>query len=130
MKKLIIISALLIGCLTASAQLGPTNKPPRVKLTWDPNPEVDIAGYRIYQGTNSRIYNFIFDVPCVVSNGLTVQHNTNWIGSNFVRGATYYWAATAYNTSSLESDLSEEVALTIPVLPARPRSMTATIVKE
>lgn len=88
----------------------------RVLLTWDPNPEADIAGYRIWYGTNSRVYPFIIDVGNV----------TNTIVTNLAGGLTWYFAATAYNTSSLESDLSEEVSLTIPVSkPTPPQNLTA-----
>lgn len=76
----------------------------RVLLTWDPNKETDIAGYRIYYGTNSRLYSVIIDVGNV----------TNTIVTNLSSSTTFYFAATAYNTSSLESDLSEEVSLTTP----------------
>lgn len=103
----------------------------RVLLTWDPNPETDIAGYRIYYGTNSRIYVSIIDcgnvTNCVLYASDKPYDGTNyptafrcpfiWDSVNFPRNPTMlYFAATAYNTSSLESDLSEEVWLMVPAI--------------
>jgi len=116
MKKTFALLSILAFCLFAAAQLAPTNSPTRVLVVWDPNPEPDIGGYKIYHGTNSRIYDVVIDVGNV----------TNAILSNFVRGATYYFAATAYNTIPLESDFSDEVVLTIPALPSAPTNVVAT----
>jgi hypothetical protein len=120
MKKTFAVLSILAFCLLAVAQLAPTNKPARVLVMWDPNPESDIGGYKIYHGTNSRVYDVVLDVGNV----------TNAILSNFTRGVTYYFAATAYNTIPLESDFSEEVTLTIPALPASPTNVIATNVLE
>jgi hypothetical protein len=85
----------------------------RVQATWDPNSEPDIAGYRIHYGTNSRVYSVVLDVGNV----------TNTVITNLLSETTYYFAATAYNTSSLESDLSEEVSLTTP-MPDQPPTIS------
>lgn len=116
-NKIFFITPLLLAfCFGALAQLAPTNKPARVLVAWDPNPEPDIGGYKIYQGTNSRVYDVVFDVGNV----------TNAILSNFMRGVTYYFAATAYNTIPLESDFSEEVSLTIAQIPLPPTNLLVT----
>jgi hypothetical protein len=117
MKTILPFLMVLFLAITAIGQLAPTNPPaPRVLVAWDPNPEPDIGGYKIYHGTNSRLYNVVVDVGNV----------TNAVLSNFVRGVTYYFAATAYNTSSLESDFSEEVFLAIPAPPASPGGLNVT----
>lgn len=103
----------LVLCLPGMAQLAPTNKPPRVMVTWDPNPETDIGGYKIYHGTNSRFYTTITNVG----------NTTNAILGGFTRGRKYYFAATAYNTNALESDFSEEVSITIPLEPRNPTNI-------
>jgi hypothetical protein len=78
--------------------------PAEVTLAWDPNSEADLSGYRIHYGTSSGSYTSVRDVgnelTCTVT-GLTA-------------GETYYFAATAYNTSGLESDYSNEVVYTVP----------------
>lgn len=70
-----------------------------VKLTWDPNPEPDLAGYKIYYGNGSRNYHNVINVGNVVIvqvDGLT--ENIKW-----------YFAATAYDTAANESGYSNEV---------------------
>jgi len=74
-----------------------------VVLGWDPNSETDIAGYRAYYGTASRNYTVKVDVGNVITceiPGLAV-------------GTVYYFAVTAYNTSGLESDYSNEVSVNL-----------------
>src|SRR5207245_1361626 len=40
---------------------------------------------------------------------------TTATASNLVEGATYYFAATDYDTNAIESDFSTEVAYTVPI---------------
>jgi hypothetical protein len=75
-----------------------------IALAWDPNPESNIAGYKFYYGTTSRIY----------PNVLDVGNRTIGSASNLVEGITYYFAITAYNTLGVESDFSEEIPYTVP----------------
>jgi hypothetical protein len=68
-----------------------------ITLVWDRNQEPDIAGYNVYFGRTSGDY---LRVVSVILPTATIK----------VRGnATVYFAATAYNTNGVESDLSEEV---------------------
>ncbi len=83
-------------------------------LSWDPpttnadgTPLTDLAGYKIYYGTSSGNYSQTIDV----SNVTTYQVN------NLSEGLTYYFAATAYDTSNNESSYSNEVNKTIAVPP-------------
>ena len=71
-------------------------------LAWDPSTSTNVAGYRIYYGPSSRNY----------TNTLDVGNATSATLSNLVTGATYYFAATAYDTANLESDFSNEVGYT------------------
>jgi hypothetical protein len=73
-----------------------------VTLAWNPNAEADLAGYKIHYGTSSRLYTKHIDVGNV----------TNYIITNLAAG-TYYFAATAYNTSGIESTYSSEVSTKI-----------------
>jgi hypothetical protein len=78
-----------------------------VKLAWDPNTEEDIAGYRIWQAISSGAY----ITPAVAD----VEHpTTNATVTGLVARRTYYFVATAYNTSDLESGYSNEVSYTVP----------------
>jgi len=73
------------------------------KLTWDPNTESDLAGYKVYAGTSSAAYGPPIDVGKV----------TTFEVINLTAGKTYYFSIKAYNTSSLESGFSNEVSKTI-----------------
>jgi hypothetical protein len=74
-----------------------------VTLAWDPNNEPDLAGYILHYGTTSGTYTHAVDVGNVITN--TVAD---------LDGSTYFFAVTAYNTSGLESDFSNEVTFTPP----------------
>jgi hypothetical protein len=72
----------------------------QVALTWDPNTEPDLAGYKLYVGTASGVYTTTIDV------GNMTTHTV----AGLQPGATYYFVVTAYNTSGLESGFSNEVS--------------------
>jgi len=74
-----------------------------VTLIWDPNNESDLAGYRIYYGIASRSYDNVIDVGNTETCTVT----------SLIPGVTYYFAATAYNTSELESEYSNEIEHTV-----------------
>jgi hypothetical protein len=73
-----------------------------VTFEWDANDEDDLAGYRIHYGTSSRNYSTTEDV------GDTTEYTVTGLDE----GITYYFAATAYNTSDNESGYSEEFIYT------------------
>ena len=77
-----------------------------VTLAWDPSPGTNvIANYNVYYGVASATY----------TNVAAAGANTTVSISNLVEGATYYFAATAVDTSGLESDYSTEVSTLIPI---------------
>jgi len=73
---------------------------PTVSLSWSASPEVDVAGYKIYIGTDSRDYFSTLDV----GNGTTATIELPEYNK------PYFFAATAYSASGLESDFSDEVS--------------------
>jgi len=75
-----------------------------VQLAWDENTESDLAGYVIYYGTESRNYPFSQDVGNVTTHTVT----------NLSEGQTYYFAATAYDSSQNHSGYSQELVYQIP----------------
>ena len=101
------MAALIISCYTPAAISNSG-----VTLAWDANVEPDIAGYKVYYGTTSRMYPFPVD-----AGNLTTQSV-----SNLQEGLTYYFAATAYNTEGLESDFSTEISHTVPLSERTPAS--------
>src|SRR5690242_10304449 len=76
-----------------------------VTLAWDASTDPMVTGYNIYSGTVSHGYTNIVNAGTATS--LTL--------SNLVPGTTYYFAATTYTLSGLESDYSLETAYTVPV---------------
>ncbi len=76
-----------------------------VDLTWNPNTEPDLAGYKIYWGTSSSHYSSSKDV------GKTTTCTINGVEE----GTTYYFVATAYDNQENESEYSNQVAFTVPL---------------
>ena len=74
-----------------------------VSLSWDPNTEPDIAGYKVHCGTSSGVYSQFTDVS-----------QTTASVSDLAVGIRYYFAVTAYNKAGLESGYSEEVSAIVP----------------
>ena len=69
-----------------------------VTLAWDASPSPNIAGYRVYYGTNSRVYGFVTNARLALSQSVVLPQGGRW-----------FFAATAYDTNGLESGFSDEV---------------------
>jgi hypothetical protein len=67
LRKLLVLA--ILGLLPSSASAG------HLDLAWNPNPEPDLAGYRIYHGTASRDYTGWVDVGNVTSARITRLYN-------------------------------------------------------
>ena len=72
-------------------------------MTWAPNSEPDLAGYRIHYGTAPGSYATSADVGNV----------TSYTVPNLSPGTTYYLTVTAYDLSGNESTYATEVPLAI-----------------
>lgn len=75
-----------------------------VQLAWDPSPDADVTGYRLYWGYQSGTYEGMLDVG----------NTTTTTAGPLADATTYFFAVTAYNSSGLESDYSNEVEYTTP----------------
>jgi hypothetical protein len=82
-----------------------------VTLSWDApttntdgTPLTDIAGYKVYYGTEYGNYTQNIDVGNV----------TTYKVANLTEGLTYYFAVTAYDTSANESTYSNDVSTSAP----------------
>ena len=78
----------------------------RLSLEWDApttnedgTPLTDLAGYKLYYGTASGVYDHSVDVGNVSAYDL----------SNLTKGQVYYLVVTAYNGSDTESVYSNEI---------------------
>jgi chitodextrinase len=97
----------------------------QVTLAWDSNTESDLAGYRIHYGTANGSYSFHTDVRNV----------TTYTVTGLAEGQTYYFAATAYDTSGNESGYSNQVSYSVstaangaPSAPATPSGPASALV--
>lgn len=103
MRTLFFTAALLALAFTAYAV--------DVKLTWDPNTESDLAGYRLYQKRDSAVPPFaqVQDIP----KGTTTASVTGLDSSH-----SYSFAVTAYNSAGIESAYSNIVTISAaPIAP-------------
>lgn len=73
-----------------------------VSVAWNPNPETDVVGYKIYWGELSRQYTNVQDVG----------NNMAATLGNLSSGRPYYCAVKAYNSAQQESAFSSEITLT------------------
>ncbi len=71
-------------------------------VSWNANTEADLAGYRVYVGTQSGIYSF--------AGPFEVTGRTSFTVPNLPKGTTYYFAVTAFDTTGNESSKSAEVS--------------------
>lgn len=97
-----VIAALVLGAMQAtSGQSAP------VTLMWNPNRERDIAGYRLYYGTD----------PCAYTDMIDVGNTVTATVSNLPKGIVHFFAVTAYNTAGFESLYSDGVAYPVSTPP-------------
>ena len=75
-----------------------------VTLVWNASTDPSVAGYNIYYGVASGAY----------TNEICAGNATNATISGLVEGTTYYFAATTYTSSGIESPFSSEVSYLVP----------------
>ena len=75
-----------------------------VSLAWDPSSASNVAGYKLHYGPSSRNYPYKVDTGKSTSCSL----------SGLTAGKKYYFAATAYDPSKVESNFSSEISYTVP----------------
>jgi hypothetical protein len=106
-----------LGCLLILVALSTTVQAGQsVTLAWNRSSDTNVAGYKIYDGVASHAY----------SNMVDAGNGTNATISGLIPGATYYFAATTYAASGVESSFSSEVSYTVPILPGVQLNVTPT----
>lgn len=73
----------------------------QVTLCWDPHPDPGLAGYKVYYGTASRVYESTIDVGNV----------TTYTLIGLPQGETFFISVTAYDMWDRESKYSNEVSI-------------------
>jgi len=112
MRKIILVLAALCILIATSALAKD------VMLTWDPNSESDLAGYRLYQSGTSGSYTYgsgneVAEIPAGTET-CTID----------VADGTWYWVLIAYDNDGNESGPSNEVSASIDqTAPAPPTNL-------
>ena len=97
MKKIITLLAITALAVKVAAS--------SVTLAWDRSPDGSVTGYKIYYGVGSGAYTNSVSVGNVTNATVTLPGPT---------GVTFYFAATAYDGSGVESTFSNETSYTVP----------------
>ena len=77
----------------------------RVTINWVSNTEPDLAGYRVYRGTDGYLGEMF---------PLSTTGSTTYVDLAVINGTTYYYAVAAYDAAGNESALSVENTLDTP----------------
>ncbi|NOS78358.1 MAG: fibronectin type III domain-containing protein [Nitrospira sp.] len=89
--------------LTIAAATQPTTG--TVTLSWVPNSESDLAGYKVYRATASGGYGApVATVPAGTS---------QYVSSGLAKGFTYFFVITAYDQAGNESPYSSETSKSV-----------------
>jgi hypothetical protein len=99
-----ILSSILFSVLFAVMQLS-AFATRSVTLAWDASTDPSVVGYNVYYGGASGAY----------TNEICAGNTINATISGLVQGTTYYFAATTYAVSVVESRLSSEVSYLVPL---------------
>jgi hypothetical protein len=94
----------LLGAIILAVTQLPAPATQKATLAWNPSPDPNVIGYRVYYGPAHGVY----------TNMVSVGNVTNALISGLVEGANYFFAASAYDVIGLESELSNEAAYTVP----------------
>jgi hypothetical protein len=81
-----------------------TNAHAQVTLGWTASTGSNVTGYEIYYGTVSGNYTY----------NVNAGNTTSYALSGLSAGATYYFAATAYDSAGDQSAYSNQVSYTVP----------------
>jgi len=94
--KNILLTAFLFAAIGAEAA--------NVTLAWDKSIDPRVVGYNIYEGGVTHSYTNL--VNAGDNNSITI--------SNLIVGRVYFFAATCYYITGLESQFSTEISYTVP----------------
>ncbi len=82
-----------------------------VALSWDPNTETTLAGYKVYYKADTSAMPFNGTGAVEGASPIDVHNQANATISGLDPNKTYYFAITAYDTSGVESSYSNIVTI-------------------
>lgn len=111
-KRLIILLGLLLATIQSSPLFPAIGFAAEVTLLWNANDEADLAGYTVYQSTGSSgpPYEWIEDLYL---NELSDPDNPEAIVTQLEDGEKYYFVIAAFDESSNESAVSNEICVKV-----------------
>jgi PKD repeat protein len=107
-RKFLVCPKMFCGLFLLLAVLYPVfSMAAALTVSWDPNEEPDIAGYKVFYGTASRVYTESVTLDSPDQTSCTVEE--------LAGGYTYYFAVKAFDLGGQESEYSDEVYQYIPL---------------
>lgn len=108
-SKITSTTSRILGCLGAILTLfgAGSVKADTVNLGWNAVTESGIQGYRVYVGTTQDQFTQTYDAGT----------NTAFAVSGLETGKVYYFAVSAIGSTGLESELSDEITVTLEAAP-------------
>lgn len=100
MKKRNMITRILLFFLLIPVLCFATS----LNVSWPPNPEPDIAGYKVSFGTTTNNY----------TTTVNAGNSLNYTIPNILNGSNYYVAVKAYDYTGNESLFSDEAFILVP----------------
>lgn len=97
-RLIFLFSFLLLIFLTIETALGL-----EIGVTFNPNPDEKVVGYKLYYGLSENL-----------NNSIDLGTKVEYYSSDFQEGKTYYFALTSYDEDGNESRFSEIVSLKVP----------------
>jgi hypothetical protein len=91
-----------VGGITPPPPSPPSSSTKLAMVTWAPNGEPDLVGYKLYIGTASVVYSQTIDVRKVTSYAIALP-----------KGVTYFFCITAYDSSGHENEQSAELSRSV-----------------
>jgi hypothetical protein len=106
MNKIYVMGAALVSVLASQPAFAALQE---CTITWTPNSEADLKGYRVYASPTSRGYKKgspSLDVPAT-------QNTAKCSALNLPSPGVYFFGLTAYDTTGNESEFSNEMSRNI-----------------